>query len=196
MTDIFSFHYIRTMRNNLVLFLLCCLAMVAQSQELSLQTKYKNHFEVKPLNLLAGQYNINYERVLGNRISAEISYGHWFGVKYNDGEKVYGNNVAFNPRFYFTKQNFAPESYYFGPYFNYNILENKNVNGDIDNAKFFEKGLLIGRQWLKDNGIVFDINAGIAHLGTDLTDTEIEDEYEDGIPQYLPKVGLAVGYSF
>lgn len=180
----------------LVLFLfLCAVATVSYSQELTLQSEYKNHIEVKPINLLAGQYNINYERVLANRFSVEASYGHWFGVEYDDGEKVYGNNFALNPRFYFTKRNFAPESYYAGPYFNYNILENRTEN-DVDNVKFFEKGLLVGRQWLKDNGIVFDMNVGIAHLSTTISDEEEQDDYEEDVPKFLPKVGLAVGYSF
>ena len=184
------------MRKLLLLLLLCILGLPIYSQELSLQTKYKNHIEVKPINLLAGQYNINYERVLSNRFSVEAGYGHYFGVEYDDGEKVFGNNVALNPRFYFTKRNFAPESYYFGPYLNYNILENRSANGDRDNLQLFEKGLLIGRQWLKDNGIVFDINAGLAHLTTDVSDEETGDDYEDDAPQFLPKVGIAIGYSF
>jgi len=153
-----------------------------------------NYLKVKPINLLGGQLNLNYERVFTNRITTEFSYGHWFGVEADD-DNVFGNNFGVNPRYYFKKNKFAPEDYYAGVYLNYNILDVKS-NNDSDALQLFEKGVLIGRQWLQDNGIVIDLNTGIAHLGTNLEDIEDSDDYEDDLPKFLPKVGASIGYSF
>lgn len=161
------------------------------AQRLMEEPKYKNHIEIKPLNLLAGQYNINYERVLSPRISVEAGFGQWFSVE-NGEDDLTGNNFSINPRYYFSRFGYAPVKAYTGIYLNYNNLSVAEGGGNTNQSlNVFERGVLVGQQNVLKNGIVIDYNAGIAYIGDNY-----EGDNDDYKRKFLPKVGFTVGYSF
>ncbi len=167
---------------------------MVHAQSVSRQTQYLNHFEIKPMNLIGGQYNLNYERVLNNRWTAEAGYGHIFGTEI-DNQTISGNSFLVSGHYYFTKKHLAPESYYVGPYLSFHSLSSK-TGQDTDDINFSEQGVLVGRQWLQKNGIVLDTNVGIGHLFHKYDEVESDDTYEEDTPIFIPRVAIAIGYSF
>lgn len=173
----------------------------------------KNFFYLNPLPFISNTFQINYERLLSNKIGLLLNTGYTFVDSYDDGKR--GGNGEIHLRFYLTDtENKSRRLFYFSTYARYQYIETtpgiylwNQVNQeyyfiDIPNSYInsYSGGLLIGLKWLFKNRLTFDMCIGGGMQYSDVKGEQIPSNgYGDYVGNYtgtLPKLGLQFGYNF
>ncbi len=141
--------------------------------------------KVNPLGIAFGVINATYEKALSESGALEIgaSYFNWSSI----GVSGLGGDVAY--RFYFSKNNDAPEGIYAAPLVGVNSLTYKDDSNN-ETALFISLGAKAGYQWIFDSGLALDLYFGYGKY--------ISGGFDDysGFSAGRPILGVAVGYAF
>lgn len=145
-----------------------------------------NIVKVNPLGLVFGSFNATFEHALNESSSFEVgaNYFNWSNLDLAG----YGAEVAY--RFYFSKNNEAPEGIFASPFLSVNGLT-YTYDGDSEDSSFgFGGGVKAGYQWVWDSGLALDLFFGYGY--TKINFDKADYEYSGG----LPRLGLSLGYNF
>lgn len=146
--------------------------------------------KVNPLGLVIGVFNVSYERAINEKGAFEVG-ANYFNWKNLDLSGM-GGEVAY--RFYFSKNNDAPEGIYGAPFVNVNSMKYKYTNSSLvdkdDSAIGFGGGVKGGYQWIFDSGLALDLFFGYGY--TSVKFDEANYDYSGGVP----RLGVALGYNF
>ncbi len=154
-----------------------------------------NVVKVNPLGMAFGIFNGTFEHALNEKTSVTVglNYFNWKVINTSG----LGGEVAY--RFYFSKNNDAPEGIYAAPFAGINSLTYKwdhyNDDGsaiihDKETAMFVTIGAQAGYQWIFDSGLALDLYFGYGYAV--VGGFENYGAYAAG----RPKLGVAVGYNF
>lgn len=170
------------------LFLSSFLFGFAQEKE---TTDFKrNELKVNALMLVAGAFEITYERLLNEESAVGVS----LFVPYDN---TIDTNFSLSPyyRFYFGKKpaaGFFAEGFGMLNNFEYGNYLSNNGSTPIyteGNATDFALGFGLGGKWITKKGFVFEINSGI---GRNLFNTKSK----DSDIQIVGRGGISLGYRF
>ena len=150
---------------------------------ISFQMSYaqKNIVKVNPVGIVFGVFNAEFEHAFAENSSFTIgaSYLNW---KAFDVTAV-GADLGY--RYYFSKNNDAPEGIYVSPF----VTLGSYTNTDTDESAFAVGfGGKAGYQWIWESGLALDLNFGYGYQSVKF-DSET-------ISGGLPQLGLALGYAF
>ncbi len=136
--------------------------------------------KVNPIAFAFGVFNVTYEKAISdsNSFTVGANYFNWTGLNASG----IGAEAAY--RFYFSKNNDAPEGMYAAPY-----LGGKIVNAGDSSGVAFGGGAQAGYQWVFDSGLALDLFFGYGYFSGGVSG------YTTGIGG-RPKFGVAVGYAF
>ena len=171
-----------------LLFLSSFLFGFAQEKE---TTDFKrNELKINALMLVAGAFEITYERLLNEESAVGVS----LFVPYDN---TIDTNFSLSPyyRFYFGKKpaaGFFAEGFGMLNNFEYSNYLSNNGSTPIyteGNATDFALGFGLGGKWITKKGFVFEINSGI---GRNLFNTKSK----DSDIQIVGRGGISLGYRF
>ena len=155
--------------------------------------------KIHPVSLAFNIFAVDYEQAVNDKNSFTV------GIQYFNWSK-YANATGFGAeagyRWYFSKNNDAPEGIYAAPFFGVNSLtyngtvltydDAGNITGTKDSNEsslFFGGGAQAGYQWIHDSGFALDAYLGYGYYAGEIAGF---DSFGGG----RPKFGLAVGYAF
>lgn len=154
----------------------------------------QNIVKVNPLGLVFGNFNAAYEHALNESSSIEVgaNYFNWKNLDLSG----YGAEAAY--RFYFSKNNDAPEGIYAAPFLSANGLTYKYTDLDDEGNDVEKKesafgvggGVKAGYQWIFDSGLSLDLFFGYGYTSVKFKDADYN--YSGG----MPRLGLSLGYNF
>ena len=167
----------------------------------------KNNVKVNALQIVNGEANIEYERVIEDIVSLQLRPSYFFDnpVQINpDNFDKSGYGLDFEAKFFFAHDAEAPQGFYFSPYimsswFTEEIEEDtdNNIEADEDKLHLLQYGLAVGYQKIINERFVLDANLGNNRNDIYETDLENDDFYDndyDGF--YMPRFSVALGYHF
>jgi hypothetical protein len=144
----------------------------------------KNVVKFNPLPLIFGTAEVAYERVVGERQSAQLELGY---TSLNvDGNKYTGFGVGAQYRFYLQKKYTAPEGWFAGPYAGYSSSESDSFKTTV-----FSGGAVIGYQWNWEP-VTLDIYLGPGYFDRNAED----DDFDIGFDGLGLKFGVSLGVAF
>lgn len=145
-----------------------------------------NEIKLNALYLIAGAFDLSYERNLNSESSVGLNVFIPFDDGIRDNTKYY---VSPYYRFFFGKKYAA--GFFAEGFLNLNSTSRESISfAPSDNDKFytdFGLGVGLGGKWVTKSGFIFELNAGIGRnlFNADKTDNEI-----------IGKVGISLGYRF
>ncbi len=159
----------------------------------------QNGIKLNPLALIIGAVNVQYERAVSEKNSAQLGL---FFINFNIGDtKLSGFGLTPEYRFYLAKE--ALDGFYAAPLINFNTLSLDVSAGTTDGSATlttFGGGAKIGWNWLlgdADNFII-DLGLGANYSGTNLNvKSGNESDFEFGAFDGLrPVLNFSIGYAF
>ncbi|MBI9053412.1 MAG: DUF3575 domain-containing protein [Bacteroidales bacterium] len=191
-------------RQELILFLLIgfqflFINLLAQNDSININSFYfddgivndKNLIKFNALSAINCDFNITYERILGNVIGIEVGIGlllpyHVFEFSGDITNEIVesenlklGYSLWVNPRYYVTRE--APELSYFG------ILYRKRNYGK--SVIFTDVGVNFGYQFIVGTRMIIDSNIGIGLRKIQDASPEIIDDEWAGVIPFAIKIG-------
>ncbi len=153
--------------------------------------------KIHPVALAFNVISVDYEQAVSDKNSFEVglSYYHnnFSGILGNDsGYEVTSFGLEGGYRFYFSKNNDAPEGVYAAPFAGFNSISTtypSDFSEYDDSGMSFGGGVKGGYQWIHDSGFVLDAYLGYGYFSGGVTSVA----YGNG---GAPKFGLALGYAF
>lgn len=158
-----------------------------RSSSSSSSSEFTQNVKLAPLGFLLGNYNLRYERKIGDKNSWQIG-GNYLNLDFGGNESsLFGLEAGY--RGYF-KQSF--KGAYWTPF----------VGFDYGSTEIFEEkesfsqvyvGAGIGYQWVAGGGFIFDLGFGYCYrIGVGVSDNLDADDYTTGGIAFT----LACGYAF
>ena len=153
--------------------------------------------KVHPVALAFNVISVDYEQAISDKNSFEVGLSYY----HNDFSGLLGSDAGYEVtsfgleggyRFYFSKNNDAPEGLYAAPFVGFNSISTAYPSGYTSNnasAMSFGGGVKGGYQWIHDSGFVLDAYLGYGFFTGGISSVA----YGSG---GAPKFGLAVGYAF
>jgi hypothetical protein len=138
--------------------------------------------KVGPLGFLLGNYNLRYERAIGDKSSVQVG-ANFFNYKLFDDD-ITGFGVDFGYRYYFKE---AIEGAYLSPAVGIDFLS-------VGDFKYSTMGLgaTVGYQWVAGGGFVVDLGLGYGYSFEISKDESLLDDYNRGGVRFT----FALGYAF
>ncbi len=157
----------------------------------------KNVVKANPLGLLFGVASVGYERAVSDKGAVEISAAYSSAkVVFDSNEEITASGFGAEGKykFYFSAERLAPRGWYFAPTITY---ANASAESDSESGEvtIFGGGAVAGYQWVfggGTSGFALDLNFGAQYISANVSG-DIDSADIDGI---LPRVGLAIGYSW
>ncbi len=145
----------------------------------------KNEIKGNALMLVAGAFEVTYERLLNEESGAGVS----LFVPY---DTTIGTKFSLTPyyRFYFGKKpaaGFFAEGFGMINSYEYNNNTYYNGNSNTGNRADFALGFGIGGKWITKKGFVFEINSGVGRNLFNSNDTDYK---------IVGRGGITLGYRF
>lgn len=138
--------------------------------------------KVGPLGFLFGNYNLRYEKSIGEKSSVQIG-ANYFDYELFD-ESVTGFGVDLSYRYYFKQ---AIEGAYVSPALNYDFGTTLDVNYST-----LGLGATVGYQWVAGGGFVVDLGLGYGYNFEVSKDDSLLEDYSRGGVRFT----FALGYAF
>ena len=169
------------------LLVMLCLTVFTFGYSQDKETAYFNKNEIKgnALMLVAGAFEVTYERILNEESGAGVS----LFVPYDN---TIGTKFSLTPyyRFYFGKKpaaGFFAEGFGMINSYQYNNNTYYNGNSNAGTNTDFALGFGIGGKWITKKGFVFEINGGVGRnlFNSNNTDYKI-----------VGRGGITLGYRF
>lgn len=159
----------------------------------------ENGIKLNPLALIIGAVNVQYERAITEKTSAQLGL---FFINFSIGDtKLSGFGLTPEYRFYVAKE--ALDGFYAAPLINFNTL-NLEVDTGADSGEAslttFGAGAKIGWNWLlgEADNFIIDLGLGANYSGTNLNvSSGDEGDFEFGAFDGLrPVINFSIGYAF
>ena len=180
------------MRKTLLVLMLSSIAFVSKAQD---SENGPNVIKLNPLGLIFGQFNVGYERALGESSSFLIA-PQFGGFKFG-GVKYSSAGATAQYRYYFS--GYAPEGFYAAPNISYTSGSVKFDDGsggeNKTNFSSLAFGAMAGKQWIFDSHFVIDLGLGANYtkFTYDNKDGSFATLKGSGI---LPAISFSLGYNF
>lgn len=188
------------MKTKVLLLLLLSTYFCGYSQDNSTVSFKKNELKINAVMLIAGAFEITYERLLNE----ESGVGMAVFASFDDNFDTKFSATPFY-RFYFGKK---PAAGFFVEGFGMlNAYESQGYN-DYDyttgvltevvpdkRVVDFALGFGIGGKWVTSKGFVFELNAGVGRNLFNSSGDNNDDYYEDDY-QIVGRGGFSIGYRF
>ena len=144
--------------------------------------------KVGPLGFLFGNYNLRYEKGIGEKSSVQIGANYFDYEILDVGATGFGVDLSY--RYYFKQ---AIEGAYVSPALNLDFASTSNGFTD-DNVNFTTMGLgaTVGYQWVAGGGFVVDLGLGYGYNFELAKDDSLTDDYNYGGVRFT----FALGYAF
>lgn len=170
---------------------LFAVSLTSFSQEITNKTNKEETFNEIKLNglyLIAGSFELTYERILNDESGVGISVFIPFDEEVKDDVNYY---ISPYYRFYFGKKpaaGFFMEG--FGMLNSVNeFIYNSNLN-DFEKKSItdFALGIGVGGKWVTNSGFVGELNLGFGR--------NLFNNYENSDLKFVGKIGITLGYRF
>ncbi|MFA5772989.1 MAG: hypothetical protein WC974_09690 [Thermoplasmata archaeon] len=186
---------------------------VCSAQDNSDTTDNKNFFYLNPLPFVNNTFQINFERLLSNKIGLLLSSGCTLVSGYDDGKR--GGNGEIQFRIYLSDtKNKARKLFYFSPYARFQYIESTlgYYQWNNDNKEYYfidlpdvyvssyTGGLLIGFKWVLNTRLSIDTYIGggmqISQFNGEKVFPTMDIRYYGYYTGPIPKLGIQFGYNF
>ena len=164
------------MKNLVFTFLVfICMAGSAAAQQ-------TQALKIGPLGFLFGNYNLRYERAIGEKSSVQIGANYFDYELFDDDITGFGVDLSY--RYYFKE---AIEGGYVSPAANFDFLS----VGDF-NYSTLGLGATVGYQWVAGGGFLVDLGLGYGYNFEVSKDDDLIEDYNRGGVRFT----FALGYAF
>lgn len=150
----------------------------------SLANAQSNVVKVNPVGMIFGVFNATFEHAINenNSVLVGAQYFNWGNLSMS------GLGVQGGYRFYFSKNNDAPEGIFASPFVSLSSVTYNPDGLEKETSFGISAGGKAGYQWLFDSGLALDLFFGYSYSSFKF------DSYSYG--GGTPVLGLAVGYNF
>lgn len=138
--------------------------------------------KIGPLGFLFGNYNLRYERALGEKSSAQVGANFFDYELFDEGVSGFGIDLGY--RYYFKE---AIEGAYVSPALGFDFAS-------VGDFKYSSLGLgaTVGYQWVSGGGFVVDLGLGYGYSVEVSKDDALLNDYNRGGVRFT----FALGYAF
>ena len=145
--------------------------------------------KVGPLGFLFGNYNLRYEKALGEKTSFIVG-GNYYNYKLFSVQTT-GFGLDLGYRYYFKD---AIKGAYVSPYLSYDFNSTTVSIDDDTTGKFSTAGIsgIAGYQWIAGGGFVVDLGLGYGYSFQVSKDEILNNTYGGGGVRFL----FSIGYAF
>ncbi len=186
------------------------------------QRNSKNLIKVNPLSTaIASTVSLSYERVIARSTSLQLSTSYTYGMIHPDLDNivfaglagpvfstVWGYSIVPELRYYFSAHG-APEGWFLGPFLRYQQYEVLDPGITFSGSAIYNLysvrnigfGVIVGRQWVLENGIAIALFAGpyLQSANQELIEGRASDTMN--APPFVSngfglRAGVTVGYAF
>jgi hypothetical protein len=186
------------MRKLVLLFVLVS-AWSGYSQENQTTSLKKNELKINAVMLLAGAFEVTYERLLDNEsgvgMSLFASFDNDIDVKFS-ATPYYRFYFGDKPAAGFFAEGFGMLNSYERQGYNEYDYNTGVLNEVVSDKKIvdFALGFGIGGKWVTKKGIIFELNAGVGRNLFNSSNDDYNDDYNNY--QIVGRGGVSIGYRF
>lgn len=143
--------------------------------------------KVGPLGFLFGNYNLRYEKGIGEKSSVQVGANYFDYEVLDVGATGFGVDLSY--RYYFKQ---AIEGAYVSPALNFDFATTTNLADENVSFSTVGLGVTAGYQWVAGGGFVVDLGLGYGYNFELAKDDSLTDDYNYGGVRFT----FALGYAF